>query len=553
MAKSIKPANFSGFFYLPIEPIYALIPTVSDKYLYRFLELIPGLLIWSVFGLAIFLSWAEPVWVAFFIIAFDLYWIFKIVYFSIHTRSAYRKMKENLNRDWLAELEELLPRQLAPIYNIQYTRYADLWHLVILPMYKESYQIVQPAIEAVANSHWLKDRMIVVLAIEEAAGENAQGIARNIYSEYKNKLPNFFVTKHPVNLPGEIPGKGSNERWAGIYIKNNFIDRKNIPYENIIVSTLDADTVIYPHYFSCLAYNYLTCEKPLRSSFQPIPLFINNIWQAPALSRVVAFSSTFWHTMNQERPEKHLTFSSHAMSFKALVDVGFWHPDVVSEDSRIFWQCFLHYNGDYRVISLYYPVSMDANVAGSHWRTIKNIYKQQRRWAYGAADIAYFLFGFLSRYSPRWRSGEAGAGSPVGRENKKIPKRLMWQYGFYTIEGFFSWATYAVLIFVLGWLPLVLGGESFNTTILSYNLPRVTRFFLTIAMLGLMSSVFLSILMLPPKPPNYGKFKYIFMMLQWLLVPVSLIIFGSFPAIEAQTRLMLGKHLSFWPTEKYRK
>ena len=430
-------------------------------------------------------------------------------------------------------------RQFVVNSQLSMVNCSNLWHLVILPMHKEPYAVIQPAIEAISNSHWPKDRMIVVLGIEEAAGENAQDVATNIYSKYKNKLPNFFVTKHPANLPGEIQGKGSNERWAGIYIKNNFIDRKNIPYENIIVSTLDADTVIYPHYFSCLAYNYLTCKKPLRSSFQPIPLFINNIWQAPALSRFVAFSSTFWHTMNQERPEKHLTFSSHAMPFKALVDIGFWHPDVVSEDSRIFWQCFLHYNGDYRVISLYYPVSMDANVTGSHWRTIKNIYKQQRRWAYGAADIAYFLFGFWKNFR--------------NKRGKKIPKRLAWQYGFYTIEGFFSWATYAVLIFVLGWLPLVLGGESFNTTILSYNLPRITRFFLTIAMLGLMSSVFLSILILPPKPPSYGKFKYISMMLQWLLVPVTLIIFGSLPSIEAQTRLMLGKYLPFWPTEKFRK
>jgi len=503
---------------LPVMPIYALMHTV-DKILYRFFETIPGLLIWSVFALAVFLSWREPLWMAFFIIAFDLYWIFKVVYFSIHTRASYKRMRAYLKRDWLEEVKEL-------------PRWENIWHLVILPMYQESYEVVQPAIEAILTSHWPKERMIIVLATEEAGGERSAEVASRIQKEYSDKLSNFFVTRHPAGLEGEIPGKGSNERWAGIWAKNNFIDKKNIPYENIIVSSLDADTVVYPHYFSCLAYNYLTCEKPLRSSFQPIPLFINNIWEAPALSRVIAFSSTFWHTMNQERPEKHITFSSHAMPFKALVDIGFWDPDVVSEDSRIFWQCFLHYNGDYRVISLYYPVSMDANVASSFWRTLKNIYKQQRRWAYGAADIPYFLMGFLKN---------------------KIPKKLMWQYGFSTIEGFFSWGTHAVLIFVLGWLPLVLGGENFNATILSYNLPRVTRVLLTIAMLGLMSSVFLSILILPPRPPNYGKFKYVIMILQWLLIPITLIIFGSLPSIEAQTRLMFGKHLPFWPTEKFRK
>ena len=496
-----------------------------ERIIYRFLEMLPGLLIWSVFGLAVFLSRFQPLWVAFFIIAFDLYWLFKIVYFSFHTRSAYRRMKEYLRRDWVAELQALSNTWVNP---------KGIWHLIILPMHKEPYEVIQPAIEGIAQAHWPKERMIVVLAAEEAAGDEAWQIVSRIYDENKNKLSNLFLTKHPEGLPGEIPGKGSNERWAGIWIKENFIDRNNIPYEHIIVSSLDADTVVAPHYFSCLAYHYLTSKKPLRSSFQPVPLFLNNIWQAPAISRVMAFSSTFWHMMNQERPEKHITFSSHALPFKALVDIGFWQPDVVSEDSRVFWQCFLHYNGDYRVVSMHYPVSMDANVASTHIKTLKNVYKQQRRWAYGVADIAYFLFGFLKKH-------------------KEIPKKLMWQYGFYTIEGFFSWGTHAILIFALGWLPLVLGGQNFNATILSYSLPRVTQTLLIIAMIGLMASIFLSFLLLPPRPAGEEKFKYFFMVLQWVLVPVTLIIFGSFPAIEAQTRLMLGRRLGFWPTEKYRK
>jgi len=237
--------------------------------------------------------------------------------------------------------------------------------------------------------------------------------------------------------------------------------------------------------------------------------------------------------MNQERPEKLITFSSHSMSFRALVDVGFKQTNVVSDDSRIFWQCFLKYSGDYRVQPLYYPVSMDANAAKSFFRTLINIYKQQRRWAYGAENISYFLFGFL--------------------KNKKIPFLKKLSLGFELIEGNLSWATASIMIFLLGWLPLILGGPEFSQTLVSYNLPKIISRIMTVAMIGLVSSIYLSFLLLPPKPPEYGRFKYLVFVFGWLLFPIMMIFFTAFPALDAQTRLMFGKYMGFWPTEKVRK
>jgi hypothetical protein len=35
-------------------------------------------------------------------------------------------------------------------------------------------------------------------------------------------------------------------------------------------------------------------------------------------------------------------------------------------------------------------------------------------------------------------------------------------------------------------------------------------------------------------------------------LPVIIITLGSFPGLEAQTRLMFGKYMGFWVTPKYR-
>jgi len=74
---------------------------------------------------------------------------------------------------------------------------------------------------------------------------------------------------------------------------------------------------------------------------------------------------------------------------------------------------------------------------------------------------------------------------------------------------------------------------------------------------GMIISAILSFKILPPKPKNRvplrGILRDFSMVFQWLLLPVTLIFFGALPALDAQTKLMSGKHLGFWATEKLRK
>jgi len=489
--------------------------------MYRFFEILPGTLVWLTLIGVVLGSTYLPVWVAIFIILFDVYWLLRTTTLSLYLGFIFRRMRENMKTNWLSLTKEV-------------SGWDEVYHLVLLPMYQEPYKLVKETFESLIKENYPKGKMIIVLGTEERAGSEALEVANRIKQEYGDRFRNFIVTSHPFDLEGEIPGKGSNQTWMAKRVKEKIIDPQGINYKKILVSVFDVDTQVYPEYFGRLTHAFLTTEDNQHASYQPIPLFNNNIFEAPIFARVVSLSATFYQMMQQARAENLATFSSHSMPFKALVEIGFWHKNVVSEDSRIFWQCYLHYDGNWRVVPLMYPVSMDANAAPGFWRTMRNVYKQQRRWAWGSENIAYVVTNFI--------------------KNKKISLRKKLYWTFHKLDSFYSWATASLLIFALGWLPLLLGGTEFNTTILSYNLPQITRNVMSLATVGILVSAILGVFLLPPKPEWFRRRHYLYYLLQWALLPVTMILLGSFPAIEAQTRLMLGgkARLGFWVTPKAR-
>lgn len=502
----------------------------SKTRLERLFEILPALLAWVTLLGIVLLSWLAPVGIAVFIILFDTYWLLKSVFLAFHLRSTYKRLRRNLKVDWRALIAGLRPEEIT-LPGV--SSWEEVRHLVILPMYTEPYELVRESFRSLAAADYPLHTFDMVLALEERAGSGPQETARRIEEEFGPRFGSFLATTHPADVPGDLPGKGSNEAHAGA-IAVRKLKEEGVDPRRVIVSVFDVDTQVPPGYFGRVAHSYLTTPDPLRKIYQPVPFFTNNVYETNALGRVIAYSCTFWQMMQQSRPERLTTFSSQAAPLQLLIDVGFWHRDVVSEDSRIFWQAYLRYDGDFSVQPLSYPVYMDANVVPSFWKTLANLYKQQRRWGWGVENVPYMLAGFLG--------------------NKRIAFRKKAYWTFSVLEGFHSWATNSIMIFLLGWLPLALGGAAFNDTLLSYNLPRITRTVITLSMVTIVSSAIISIVLLPPRPAGFRRRQYAWFVLQWALLPISLIIFGAFPGLEAQTRLALGGRfrLGFWVTPKTR-
>ncbi len=489
-----------------------------DRRLYRIFEIIPGAASWITLIGVVFASVYAPFAASYFIIAFSVYWVLKTAFLSHHLRYNWKRLRHHMSLDWGKMIERF--------------EYGHLYQVIILPFYKEDLEVVDASIRALANANYDKKSMIVVLASEERAGEASAATVRAMKEKWGTTFGYFLTPVHPSDIPGELAGKGSNGTWAAEKVRTEVLDPHGIRYNHTLVSIFDIDTVVYPDYFNCLVWHFMTAPRPLKSSFQPVPIFNNNMWEASALARVVAMSSTFWEMVQQERPERMATFSSHSVSFAALYEVGYWQTNMVSEDSRIYWNLMIANNGEYDVIPLSYPVSMDANAAPSMWGTIRNIYKQHRRWTYGVENFVYIAYHFT--------------------KNKAIPRKRRITILLQQAEGYWSLVTNPIMLIILGWAPIFFGGRVFHETVLSYNLPIVVRNLLIFAMFGLVISSLISLTLIPKRPEKKSRLHYVMMALQWLLIPVTMIVFSALPGLDAQTRLMLGKYMGFWVTPKHR-
>jgi len=494
---------------------------VKANQLKRACEIFPGALSWAALFIPIVFSFFWPSAVALFIVIFDLYWVFRALYMAYFLFTSYKKMRRALRTDFRRMLEALPKDGLIEDWK-------KVYQVVIYATYREGLDILIPSIESVVENDWPKERKLLVLAGEQRDHDNFVQIAKILKNKFGDKFHSFIISEHPDGLPGEVKGKGSNAAWAG-QILSDYIDKVGIKDDKLIVHIADADTRFPRQFLNNVAYEFCINPNRHRRTYQPIPLFSNNIWHSPAMSRLAAWGSSIWQMVEASRPWRLINFSTHAYSMRMLREMDYWAKDVVNEDSRQFWRAYFAFGGDHRAIPIYLPVYMDAVLADKFWTTMKNIYLQKRRWAYGIEHLPYIVKqSILHTEIPFW---------------DKVTRiyRLM--------EGTISWSTATFYLMFVGWMPLFFS-ETYRNTVLAFNFPSTIRVLMMVAWIGLALSLYVSLSFLPPRPRNMRKSKYLELIADWIFMPISAIFLSSIPAIDSQTRLMLGKYMTFWVTPK---
>lgn len=521
---------------------------------YRFFEILPGLLSYGAIILLIVLSFLNTVLASAYLLLIVLTALVRAVGIAYHTIKGNKELKRACAVNWHARLMELGDAEasykrlkdkdykeyefsnhkenlLAIASNPKkYPKPDEIINAVIITAYTEPFDVIEPTIKALTKVTYDKKNLLIFFAYEERGGEAIEATVKKLKSLYGDQFMDFVLSKHPKDLPNEVVGKGGNITYAGHRLKE-YCDRNKIAYDKVIVTTLDCDNRPHPKYFDAVAYEYIVNENRNNMSYQPVSLFINNIWDVPAPMRVLATGNSFWNIISSVRPHTLRNFASHSQPLKALVGMNFWSVRTIVEDGHQYWRSYFYFKGNYTVQPILVPIYQDAVLSGTLKKTLKDQFKQLRRWSYGASDIAYVAMNIFTK-------------------DRDVP--LMPALGRFIrlLDGHVTLACISFLVAFGGWVPLIVNPRA-SMLIAAQQLPDAISKIQQVAMLGIIVTIVISFQIIPKRPARYKWTKSIFMFTQWILMPVTAILYSALAAYVAQTRLMFGKYLDkFDLTEK---
>jgi hypothetical protein len=459
------------------------------------------------------LFWASikfPLPFAVAILAYDAYWLYRSTSLGIRVVVAYRRMRRSEAFDWLA----------AAGCHPDFQR---VHHLLIIPTYGEPADVLRSTLRHVACQDFPRERLAVVLAFES---RDPQAVARSqlLLQEFDGQFGYLWASFHP-QLPGEVAGKSSNEAWAARFAKARLIDERGVDVDYTTITSCDADSLLPSKYFSALTHEFLT--KPRRRVYQPIILFYSNIWRVPAPSRVINSVHSLWQLAKLTRTDKLVLQSTYSMAMDSCVTAGYWDVDVIPEDSHMFFKLLFHFGQDVQVEPIYLPVMSDAAEGAGYISTLRSQFEQEKRWAWGVADIPYVLQGLVSSTLPgRWR---------------RLYRALRY------IEEHLTWPIAPFLITFGGSAPGVFNPE-FARTWLGHLLPNLSSYLLTASLASMGVMVMVDCKLKPGLAARpLLKLRYL---AEWALVPAVGIALSALPGLVAHTRLLLGRYLEYKVTGK---
>jgi hypothetical protein len=224
-----------------------------------------------------------------------------------------------------------------------------------------------------------------------------------------------------------------------------------------------------------------------------------------------------------------IQISTYSTNLWLLKEIDFWDVDIIPEDWHIYLQAFFTFGEKVRTIPLYTIINGDAVYSGKIIKTSLNRYEQEKRWAWGVSDVGYAIKKFF--------------------DTPKIGVRIKISKILFLIENHLLWPTSFFILTVSASIPPLIN-PVFKRTVLGFLLPKLAGLILTLSSLMLGLYVYLDIKLRQKVNQKTQLISLPFLIVQWYLLPVVSFLFSSLPALEAHTRLLLGKDIKYKVTEK---
>ncbi len=479
----------------------------------RLYDAIIPLFSWILITMPLWLSPFHPAVVAYFIITFDLYFLYKALTTTYYATLSYKQIllssKVNYTKKILADKES-----------------ENIKHFIVIPNFKEPLHKLESTIQFLIKSNYPFNNINLVLAFETREIE-AQEKANLLKEKFGKNFANILVTFHPIK-EREVPGKASNQAYAAKLVER-YVEKRGWALEKVLITICDADSHLDKNYFSYLTYEFLRDKNRIYHFYWAPVLLYNNFWQLPFLLRIQATLSSILRLAFLSQKDKLIQISTYSTNLWLLKKIHYWDVDIIPEDWHVYYQAFFTIGEKIETKPLYTIVNGDAVYSGGLIKTFKNRYEQEKRWAWGVSDIGYTLKKFFT----------------TPNINPIVKLRRI----FYLAETHLLWTTSFFVLTISASIPPLIN-PAFKRTVLGFILPQLSGLILTLSSLMLVLYVYLDYKLRQKvnQPTKLQSFPFLF--IQWYLLPIVSFFFSSLPALEAHTRLLLGKKIKYKVTEK---
>ncbi len=475
-------------------------------------EVIIPLFTWLLITFPLWFSPFHPAVVAYFIIAFDLYFLYKALMTTYRAALSYKSMLYHANIPYAKKV-------------VLQKKSEDIHHFIIIPNYQEPLYKLESTIDAITKNDYPYKNIYLILAFEKRE-EDVINKANHLGKKYKKFFKDITYSFHPL-VQNEVAGKASNQTYAA-RMMNEYIQKKRIPPQHALITICDADSHLPKNYFSYLTYEYLKDSDRMYHFYWAPVLLYNNFWQLPLFIRMQATLSSILRLafLSQNNLIQTSTYSTNLW---LLQKVNFWDVDIIPEDWHIYLQAFFTFGEKTRTIPLYTIINGDAVYSGRTIKTFANRYEQEKRWAWGVSDISYSLKKFFV--------------TPHINPIAKLKKIL------FIVETHLFWPSSFFILTLSASIPPLIN-PVFKRTVLGFILPKLSGIILTFSSTLLVLYIYLDVKIRQWVNMKTKLRSFPLLIIQWYLLPLVSFLFSSLPALEAHTRILFGKKIQYKVTEK---